>query len=108
MASRRVREGFRARSSRSTPVESIESGQGIRNGFDLPLMRSIPARLFKAVAIFLVLATVPAFAQAPEPPPLPAAPATPTPALRALLDQIAACVESGKLNVEIDLQAGRV
>ncbi|HET9793428.1 MAG TPA: hypothetical protein VFS34_03115 [Thermoanaerobaculia bacterium] len=71
-------------------------------------MRSIPARLFKAVAIFLVLATVPAFAQAPEPPPLPAAPATPTPDLRALLDQIAACVESGKLNVEIDLQAGRV
>ena len=67
----------------------------------------------KAAALILVLVAAPAFAQAPEPSPAPAAPAvrsseSPTaPDSRALLDQIAGCVDSGKLNVEIDLQAGR-
>ena len=77
-------------------------------------MFSVSTRLDKAVAILLALAAAPAFAQAPEPPPAPAAPAIRpseapmAPDLRALLDQIAECVDSGKLNVEIDLQAGRV
>ncbi len=74
----------------------------------------MPKRRDWATALILVLVTAPAFAQAPEPSPTPAAPAvrssepTPAPDSRALLDQIAGCVDSGKLNVEIDLQAGRV
>ncbi len=68
----------------------------------------------KATPLILLLVVAPAFAQAPEPPPAPAAPAvrssesSPAPDPRALLDQIAGCVDSGKLNVEIDLAAGRV
>lgn len=68
----------------------------------------------RATALFLVLVAAPAFAQAPEPSPTPAAPgvrpseSAPAPDSPVLLDQIARCVDSGKLNVEIDLQAGRV
>ena len=67
----------------------------------------------KGTPLILVLVAAPAFAQAPGPQPAPAAPgvrlsetsAAPNP--RILLDQIAACVDSGKLNLEIDLAAGR-
>jgi hypothetical protein len=68
----------------------------------------------RATALVLVLVAAPAFAQAPEPPSQPAVPAArspespPSPDSRALLDQIAKCVDSGKLNLEIDLQVGRV
>jgi hypothetical protein len=71
-------------------------------------------RCDRATALILVLAAALACVPAPEPPPAPAAPAvrssepSPAPDARALLDQIAGCVDSGKLNVEIDLQAGRV
>ncbi len=68
----------------------------------------------KAIPLILFLVAAPAFAQAPEPPPAPAAVAvrssetSPAPDPRALLDQIAGCVDRGKLNLEIDLAAGRV
>ena len=80
------------------------------------LMRRLPmsTRCDKAAALILALVAAPAFAQAPEPSPTPAAPSVrssepaPAPDSQALLDQIAGCVDSGKLNVEIDLRAGRV
>jgi hypothetical protein len=69
----------------------------------------------RATALVLVLVAAPALAQAPEP--SPASPAASSvlssasssvPDSRALLDQIAGCVDSGKLHVEVNLQAGRV
>jgi hypothetical protein len=69
----------------------------------------------RALALVLVLVAAPALAQAPQPSPAsPAAPSvpasafSPTPDSGALLDQIAGCVDSGKLHVEVNLQAGRV
>jgi hypothetical protein len=68
-----------------------------------------------ATALLLTLVMAPALAQAPV---FPAAPPTSVPVSptepplesgsQLVLDQIAGCVDSGKLNVEIDLQAGRV
>jgi hypothetical protein len=68
----------------------------------------------KVAALILVLAAAPAFAQAPESSPAAGAPAVrssespPPPEPQVLLDQIAECVDSGKLSLEIDLQSGRV
>jgi hypothetical protein len=68
-----------------------------------------------AIALLLVLAAAPSFAQVPVPtPPSPGAPAvplsesSPPPDARALLDQLGGCVESGRLKVEMSLQAGQV
>ncbi len=66
-------------------------------------------------ALLLVLAVTPARAQAPAPPAAPPAAAAvsrPEPPLgsgsQVVLDQIAECVDSGTLSLEIDLRAGRV
>jgi hypothetical protein len=68
-----------------------------------------------ADALLLVLVAASAFAQMQAP--SPASPQAPTAPLsepsppsdaRILLDQIGGCVDSGRLNVEINLQAGRV
>jgi hypothetical protein len=65
----------------------------------------------RATALVLVLVAAPALAQTPEPSPAsPAASSVHSSAAdsQALLDQIAGCVDSGKLHVEVKLQAGRV
>jgi len=96
----------------------INAGRpGARRGVTESRAFAMAARA--ALAVWLLLSLVPARAvgQAPpEPSPTPAAAeATPAPSAtpagadtRALLDQIGGCVESGKLNVEIDLLEGRV
>ena len=68
-----------------------------------------------ATALLLALVTTPALAQAtltPAAPPTTAAVSPskppPEPGSRFVLDQIAGCVDSGTLNLEIDLRAGRV
>jgi hypothetical protein len=68
-----------------------------------------------AAALLLFLAAAPSFAQVRVPTPAsPGAPAVPlsesSPPLDAgaLLDQLGGCVESGRLNVEMSLQAGQV
>jgi hypothetical protein len=68
----------------------------------------------RASALILVFVAAHAFGQLPEASPAPAGPkvrspdSAQAPDSPALLDQIAGCVDSGNLNVEIDLQAGRV
>jgi hypothetical protein len=79
--------------------------------FPIPM----PARGDWATALLLILLAVPSFAQvtvpSPASPGAPAAPSSePTPPAdsRAFLDQIGGCVDSGRLNAEMSLQAGRV
>jgi hypothetical protein len=76
----------------------------------------MPSRRDWANALLSVLVAAPSFAQVPVPSPAPpgAAPAvplseySPPPDSTAFLDQIGGCVDSGRLNVEMSLQAGRV
>jgi hypothetical protein len=75
----------------------------------------MPTRRHWATGLLLVLVAAPSLAQVPEPSPTaPGAPAVPLsesslpPDSRAFLDQIAGCVDSGRLNIEMSLQAGRV
>src|SRR5512143_1915667 len=75
----------------------------------------MPSRRDWATALLWVLVAATSFAQVPVPSPAsPGAPAVPSsesslpPDSKALLDQIGGCVDSGRLNVEMSLQAGRV
>jgi len=68
-------------------------------------------RRARATSLVMVLVVAPAFAQVPEPPPAPTArssDSSPAPDPLTLLNQVAECMDSGKLSLEIDLQAGLV
>ena len=110
--------------TRSRPLRSVLSSRALgRRAMRLgcassctsrPVSRTM-ARAAWITALLLSLVMAPALAQAPV---FPAAPPTSVPVspsepslesgAQLVLDQIAGCVDSGKLNVEIDLQAGRV
>jgi hypothetical protein len=75
----------------------------------------LPARADWATALLLILVAVPSFAQLTVPSPgspgaatVPPSEPTPPADSRAFLDQIGGCVDSGRLNAEMSLQAGRV
>lgn len=76
--------------------------------------RAVSSRAALTIALVLALATATALAELPAvptaPPAVAVAPAQPRqePGSHVVLDQIAGCVDSGRLKLEIDLRAGRV
>jgi len=110
---------MRLRRSRRAPSSSALGRTATRIGgassyTSFPLSGTM-GRAAWATALLLALVMTPALAQAPaSPAPLPVAVAVPPsePPLESgsqfVLDQIAGCVDSGTLSLEIDLRAGRV